>query len=119
MDLIQVLQIFFLLKWKKHISIFEQYDSYKAQVSVFRNSPLPQLSPGAGFQTQHRSVVAWTGEHSSRGRVKSDQFRDSNRNRPFPGNIFLKMFVSRENPHFISYSICNAAKKPKIKNNNN
>ena len=60
-------------------------------------------------------VVAWTGEHSSRGWAKSDQFRDSNRNRPFPGNIFLKMFVSREDHHFISYSICNAAKKTKTK----
>ena len=60
-------------------------------------------------------VVAWTGEHSTRGRAKSGQFRDSNRNRSFPGNIFLKMFVSRENHHFISYSICNAAKKTKTK----
>ena len=29
------------------------------------------------------------------------------------------MFVSRENHHFISYSICNAAKKTKKQKNNN
>ena len=39
------------------------------------------------------SVVAWTGEHSSRGRAKSRQFRDSNRNRSFPGNICGGVYV--------------------------
>ena len=39
---------------KNIISYFEQYDSYKAQVSVFRNTPLPQLSPCSGFPTQYK-----------------------------------------------------------------
>ena len=46
--------IFFYMKWKKHNSIFEQYHSYNAQVPVFRNSPLPQLSLCSGFPTQHK-----------------------------------------------------------------